>query len=242
MWWPGKIPSGVALNEMMSHIDRWATLCEMAASKAPPTGEMMDNAGKPILLRQHRQQRVDPRQGARHSAQHLGSMSTASRSWACASTWATTPRTRTSRSPGSTSARPRIPPARPEQNLGPWGAVYNPTMDPFEKYDMLFQRRAMSTRQPTNSPGKWSGMDNGWVLCWPTSRCLDFNKSINGTRTSKRFPGGDRNDLVPNLKNPDNGARHVERPRDPGPGGRRLTAPPSPRSRRNAARRCLGAA
>ncbi|MGZ3444445.1 MAG: hypothetical protein ACXWK5_04585 [Myxococcaceae bacterium] len=52
----------------------------------------------------------------------------------------------------------------PEMNLGGIGALYCLTIDPFEKYDMTFNG-AMSTRQPTNSPGKYSGQDNGWVLC-----------------------------------------------------------------------------
>jgi hypothetical protein len=50
MWAPGKIPAGVTLDEMMSHIDCWSTLATMVGLKAPPTGEMMDNNGKPIYF------------------------------------------------------------------------------------------------------------------------------------------------------------------------------------------------
>ncbi len=44
----------------------------------------------------------------------------------------------------------------PEMNLGGIGSLYCLTIDPFEKYDMTFNG-AMSTRQPTNSPGKYWG-------------------------------------------------------------------------------------
>ena len=50
MWAPGKIPAGARYGEMMSHIDCWATLATMVGLKAPPTGEMMDNDGKPIYF------------------------------------------------------------------------------------------------------------------------------------------------------------------------------------------------
>ena len=33
-------------------------------------------------------------------------------------------------------------------------------MDPYEKYDMMFNG-AVSTRNPTSSPGRYAGMDNG---------------------------------------------------------------------------------
>ena len=59
-----------------------------------------------------------------------------------------------------------------EQNLGCCGSVYNLTMDPYEKYDMLFNG-AVSTRLPTTSPGRYAGEDNGWVLSltYPGCRC-----------------------------------------------------------------------
>jgi len=41
--------------------------------------------------------------------------------------------------------------ARDEQNLGAIGAVYNLTMDPFEKYDMTFNG-AVTSRLPQPSP------------------------------------------------------------------------------------------
>ena len=50
----------------------------------------------------------------------------------------------------------------PEQILGGIGALYNLTMDPYEKYDMTFNG-AVSYRLASSSPGKYSGQDNGWV-------------------------------------------------------------------------------
>ena len=50
MWAPGKIPAGARYGEMMSHIDCWSTLATMVGLKAPPTGEMKDNDGKPIYF------------------------------------------------------------------------------------------------------------------------------------------------------------------------------------------------
>ncbi len=90
-----------------------------------------------------------------------------------------------------------------EQNLGAQGAVYNLSMDPYEKYDMLFNG-AVPMRQMSNSPGKWSGEDNGWVLAIVQAVIIDFDKSIIKYRNIKRQPGGDSNDLVPNLKHPEN--------------------------------------
>ena len=202
MWWPGQIPADRALNEMMSHIDCWATLATMAGLQAPPVGEMMDNAGKPIYF-----DSVD------NSAWILGKARHSARN-----TWVYVD--------GESFMGVRVDmgddPSNPdlkiawkylytakdtwlgsEQNLGAQGAVYNLTMDPYEKYDMLFNG-AMSTRMPTNSPGKWSGQDNGWVLSLAYIAMLDFNKSIIKYPNIKRYPGGDSNDLVPNLKNPDN--------------------------------------
>jgi hypothetical protein len=50
----------------------------------------------------------------------------------------------------------------PELNLGAIGSVYNLTMDPYEKYDVMFNA-AVATRNATTSPGRYAGMDNGWV-------------------------------------------------------------------------------
>jgi len=46
-----------------------------------------------------------------------------------------------------------------EANLDPIGAVYNLTMDPYEKYDMTFNGAA-PTRVLSSSFGKYAGQDN----------------------------------------------------------------------------------
>ena len=91
----------------------------------------------------------------------------------------------------------------PEQVLGGIGAVYNLTMDPFEKYDMAFNG-AVSYRMPTTSPGKYAGQDNGWIFSLVYPVLIDFNKSIIKYPSIARFPGGASNDLRPNLQNPAN--------------------------------------
>ena len=48
MWAPGRIPAGLVLHEMMSHMDVWPTTATMVGLTAPSKGEMMDNNGKPI--------------------------------------------------------------------------------------------------------------------------------------------------------------------------------------------------
>jgi hypothetical protein len=91
----------------------------------------------------------------------------------------------------------------PELNLGAIGATYNLTMDPYEKYDMTFNG-AVSVRNPTTSPGRYAGMDNGWVISLVDVPLTEFNKSIVKYPNIKRFPGGASNDLIPNLQNPQN--------------------------------------
>jgi arylsulfatase len=83
------------------------------------------------------------------------------------------------------------------------GSLYNLTMDPYEKYDMLFNG-AVANRNPTTSPGRYAGMDNGWAgtLLGPVR--AEFNKSIVQYPNIERFPGGGGNDENPNLQNPKN--------------------------------------
>ena len=91
----------------------------------------------------------------------------------------------------------------PELNLGAIGSLYNLTMDPYEKYDMTFNG-AVSTRNPTTSPGRYAGMDNGWAFSLVDIPLTEFNKSIVKYPNIERFPGGASNDLKPNLQNPKN--------------------------------------
>jgi arylsulfatase len=90
-----------------------------------------------------------------------------------------------------------------EANLGAIGALYNLTMDPYEKYDMIFNGAA-PTRVLSTSPGKYAGEDNGWVLLLIDPVIVDFDKSIMKYPNIARFVGGASNDLVPNLQHPEN--------------------------------------
>ena len=49
MWWPGHIAAGAHFDEMMSHIDCWATLASMVGL-TPPPHEWVGNDGKPIYF------------------------------------------------------------------------------------------------------------------------------------------------------------------------------------------------
>jgi arylsulfatase len=49
MWWPGHIPAGVVYDEMMSHIDCWATLAGMVGT-TPPPHDWVGNDGKGIYF------------------------------------------------------------------------------------------------------------------------------------------------------------------------------------------------
>ena len=91
----------------------------------------------------------------------------------------------------------------PTQNTGAIPAVYNLTMDPYEKYDMIFNG-AQATRAYTNSPGKYSGQDNGWAAALFSQVLVEFDKSVMKYPNIKRFPGGASDDLLPNLQNPAN--------------------------------------
>jgi arylsulfatase len=66
----------------------------------------------------------------------------------------------------------------------------------------LRQGQQNVTRNPTTSPGRYSGMDNGWVSSLVGIPLTEFNKSIIKYPNIERFPGGASNDLKPNLQNP----------------------------------------
>jgi hypothetical protein len=91
----------------------------------------------------------------------------------------------------------------PTLNLGGIGAMYNLTMDPYEKYDMVFNG-AVATRSTTTSPGRYAGIDNGWALALLQPVIIEFDKSIVDFPNIKRLPGGASNDQIPNLQNPAN--------------------------------------
>jgi arylsulfatase A-like enzyme len=200
VWWPDHVPAGSRPHEMMSHIDAWATLARMAGLEPPPA-EWTGDDGKPIYF-----DSID------NSAYVLGTAPHSARD-----TWVyidgeTFGGVRADiggdpENPGLVIAWKYLYTAKdtwlgPEQNLGCCGSLYNLTMDPFEKYDMLFNG-AVSTRMPTTSPGRYAGEDNGWVAALASEVILEFNQSIIKFPSIRRVPGGASNDLVPNLQNPE---------------------------------------
>ena len=203
MWWPGHIPAGVNYGEMMSHIDCWSTLAGMAGITPPPTGEMKDNNGKPIYF-----------DSMDNSAYILGKAPhSARRSWvyingeylnAIRVDMAGDPN-----EPWLNIAWKFIWTAKdswlgPSQALGSIPAVYNLTMDPFERYDMIFNGAEGEMNNLKTSPGRYAGEDNGWSAALFSAVLLDFDKTIIKYPNIQRFPGGASNDLIPDLQHPKN--------------------------------------
>jgi arylsulfatase len=202
MWWPGHIPEGARYGEMMSHIDCWSTLAAMSGLTPPPHGEWQGNDGRPIYF-----DSID------NSSYILGkSQHSARKSWiyidgenlnAIRVDIAGDPN-----EPWLNIAWKYMWTAKDSwlgttANLGAIGALYNLTMDPYEKYDMVFNRAAPA-RVLTSSPGKYSGEDNGWALSLIYPALLEFDQSIMKYPSIKRYPGGASNDLIPDLQHPDN--------------------------------------
>jgi arylsulfatase len=201
MWWPGHIPAGAHYDEMMSHVDAWSTLAAMAGIAPPPHGEWQDNNNKPIYF-----DSVD------NSAYILGKAPHSARN-----SWVYIDGEVFQGVRADIGGDPNAPWVHiawkylwtakdswlgSEANLGSIGALYNLTMDPFEKYDMIFNGAA-PYRVLTSSPGKYSGQDNGWVLSLVYPVLVDFDQSIMKYPNIKRFPGGASNDMVPNLQHPE---------------------------------------
>jgi len=136
MWWPGHIPAGAQYGEMMSHIDCWSTLAAMVGI-TPPHGAWVGNDGKPIYF-----------DSINNSDYILGKAKHSTRrSWVYIN----------GENFGAVRADIGDDPDNPDVNiawkymftakdtwlgptlnLGGIGALYNLTMDPYEKYDMVF--------------------------------------------------------------------------------------------------------
>jgi len=187
---------------MMSHIDCWSTLAAMVGLTPPPTGEMMDNDGRPIYF-----DSID------NSAYVLGRTEHSARN-----SWIYIDGENFMGMRYDIGDDPKEPWLRmawkylytakdswlgATADLGAIGALYNLTMDPYEKYDMTFNGAA-SMRVLSSSPGKYSGQDNAWALALLYQPLIEFDKSIVKYPNIKRAPGGASNDLVPNLKDPAN--------------------------------------
>jgi arylsulfatase A-like enzyme len=203
MTWPGHIPGGVQYGEMMSHIDCWSTLAAMAGIAPPPVGEMKDNNGKPIYF-----DSID------NSAYILGkSDHSARKSWIYVNgEYLNAIRTDIGGDANNSAlniAWKFIWTAKdswlgPTQGLGSIPAVYNLTMDPFERYDMIFNGAEGEMNGLRTSPGRYAGEDNGWSAALFSAALVEFDKSVMKYPSIQRFPGGASTDLIPNLQNPKN--------------------------------------
>ena len=199
MWWPGHVQAGAQYHEMMSHIDLWATLATMVGI-TPPPAEWVGNDGKPIYF-----DWID------NSAYVLGKADHSART-----SWIYIDGETFGGVRADISGDPENPWLNiawkylytakdtwlgPQQDLGSIGALYNLTMDPFEKYDMIFNG-AQSMRMPTTSAGRYAGQDNGWVGGIIGETMQAFDETIIKFPSITRYPGGASTDLIPNLQRP----------------------------------------
>jgi len=216
MWWPNHIAAGAQFNEMMSHIDCWATLASMVGL-TPPPHDWVGNDSKPIYF-----DSID------NSAYVMGKAPHSARN-----SWVYIDGETFNGARADVGGDPKEPwvhiawkylyTARDswlgaEANLGAIGATYNLTMDPYEKYDMTFNGAAPA-RVLTTSPGRYTGQDNGWVLALIEPVILDFDKSIIKYPNIKRFPGGASNDVKPDLQHPENPVPLLKDQKEPHVGG-----------------------
>ena len=187
MWWPNHIPAGALYGEMMSHIDCRSTLAAMAGITPPPHGDgsitavsrftsIVSTTALTFLARQITRR---ARRGFTSTVRNFGGVRA---------------------DIGDDPSNPDVNIAwkylftskdtwlGPTLNSGGIGALYDLTMDPYEKYDMFFNG-AVATRSTTTSPGRYAGMDNGWSFSLMEPVIMDFNKSIVDFPSVKRFPG-----------------------------------------------------
>ena len=187
---------GWSSHEMMSHMDVWPTTAAMVGLKPPAKGEMMDNNGKPIYF-----------DGIDNSAYVTGKAQHSARDG-----WIYIDGEKFLGMRADVGGDPENPDLYrvealftskdtwlgPTLDMGAIASTYNLTMDPYEKYDMTFNG-AVATRNPTTSPGRYAGMDNGWAISLLDIPLSEFNKSIVQYPNKTRFPGGASNDMIPNL-------------------------------------------
>ena len=207
---------------MMSHIDCWSTLASMVGITPPPHGAWKGNDGKPIYF-----DSID------NSAYILGKANHSARN-----SWVYIDGETLGAVRADIGDDPKNPDVHiawkyhftakdtwlgPKYDLGSIGAIYNLTMDPFEKYPMTFNG-AVSARMPQDSPGKYAGMDNGWALSLLQPVIIEFDKSIVDFPSIQRIPGGASSDQVPNLENPKNPVPYMDlkKPLQSIPGAERL--------------------
>jgi arylsulfatase len=201
IWWPNHIAAGARYDEMMSHIDCWATLAAMVGL-SPPPHDWVGNDGKPIYF-----DSID------NSAYILGQAPHSARN-----SWIYIDGEIFEGARADIGGDPQQPWVHiawkylltakdswlgSKADLGSIGALYNLTMDPYEKYDMVFNGAAPA-RVLTSSPGKYAGEDNGWALSLIYPVIIDFDKSIIKYPNITRYVGGASTDPVPDLQHPEN--------------------------------------
>ena len=86
----------------------------------------------------------------------------------------------------------------PSQSLGSIPAVYNLTMDPFERYDMIFNGAEGEMNGLRTSPGRYAGEDNGWSAALfstallrlrPVHHEVSEHPALPGRRVERLDPG-----------------------------------------------------
>ena len=187
MWAPGRIPAGQVLTEMMSHMDVWPTTATMAGLTPPPHGEWKDNDGKPIYF-----------DGIDNTAYVTGKAKHSARNG-----WIYTDGEKFLGMRADVGGDPENPDLKiawkilytskdtwlgPTLDLGAIGSTYNLTMDPYEKYDMTFNG-AVATRNPTSSPGRYAGMDNGWAISLAGHSALGVQQVHRPVSEQEAIPG-----------------------------------------------------
>ena len=199
---PGKIPAGSVFHEMMSHMDVWPTTATMAGLTPPKKGEIKDDNGNPIYF-----DGIDNTEYVTGKSGH-----SARGSWVyidgedfkgVRTDIGNDPETPWLRIAWKMLYTSKDTWMGPELFMGAVPSLYNLTIDPYEKYDLMFNGAA-PTRNPTSSPGRYAGMDNGWALSLCDVTLMEFDKSIIKYPSIKRFPGGASTDLLPNLQDPSN--------------------------------------
>jgi len=208
MWWPGKIPEGAVYTQMMSHIDLWPTLAAMVGLTPPPHGAWQDDKGDPIYF-----DGIDNSDyvlgNARHSARRSWIYITGEEFGGLRVDIAGDPEDEDLNIAWKFMTSAKDTWLGTERALGAMGALYNLTMDPYERYNMIFTG-AMPSFLPQASPGSWIGRDNGWIgaLIYPV--LLEFDRSIIEYPSIERIPGGASKDLFPDLTNPRDPVPHLD--------------------------------
>ena len=216
MWWPGHIPAGAQYDEMMSHIDCWATLATMAGL-TPPPHEWVGNDGKPIYF-----DSIDNSAYILGKAPTLGADARGSTSTARSSREPRRHRRRSQASRGCTSrGNTSIPQGLPAGRNGKPRVDRRPVQPhhgPVRKIRHGLQRSGTGPRADV-SPGEGTQVRTMAGRCSDRPVIIDFDKSITKYPSITRYAGGASNDLVPDLQHPENPLPLLSNPHVVGGGG-----------------------